>query len=308
MQALLPEILVAADPIAVLLVLIATGYAAFRLGILDRHTTHTLSVFLLNVSIPALIIVSMQMPLSDELISGAVVFTLGLSVFYLFSVTIAYFARSALQMDAGRGGVFSFAILFGNVGFMGFPISAALFGPESIFYVAIANLAFYLLIFSAGIVMMTGKYEFNPRLLLNPGIIAACVGLTFFMLEIRIPSPLIDGMSILGDLTTPLAMVIIGSLLATFPFWEMIGDKSVFWATVLRLFGLPIGTFFLLSPLIGDPLMLGILVILAGMPAGSMTAIFADIYRADEQFASQLVFVSTLLSLVTIPIIAAFLI
>ncbi len=115
-------------------------------------------------------------------------------------------------------------------------------------------------------------------------------------------------MSILGGLTTPLAMVIIGSLLATFPVWDMLGDTNVFWATVLRLFALPIGTFFLLSPLISDPLLLGILVILAGMPAGSMTAIFADIYRADEQFASQLVFVSTLLSLITIPIIAAFLI
>lgn len=304
----LAEFLMIIDPVAVLMILIATGYAAYRLGILDRHATHKISLFLLNVSIPALIIVSMQIPPSAALLSNTLIFCIGVVVFYLFAVIVAYIGSSLFTMGEMRRGVFSFGILFGNIGFMGFPIAAALFGPESIFYVAIANLIFNLLIFSAGIVMITGRYEFNLKLLINPGITASLLGLVLFLLEIRIPSPAIDAMRLLGDLTTPLAMLIVGSFLATFPVREMIGDRTVFTGAALRLLLLPAGTYLLLSPLIDDPLVLGILVLLAAMPVGSMTVIFADIYGSDERFASQLVFLSTIVSLLTIPVITLLLI
>ncbi|MCP1715946.1 putative permease [Methanocalculus alkaliphilus] len=301
-------ILMVADRITILLILIAVGYLAFRLGILDRQATHKLSLLLLHVTIPALIIVSMQIPASPELLSGAVVFCLAIGVFYLLAATVAYCGTVLLRMEDRERGVFSFAILFGNVGFMGFPIAEALFGAASLFYVALGNLVFNLLVFSAGIVMMTGRYDFNPRLLINPGIAASYIGLTLFLLGLRIPSPLFDAMEITGNLTTPLAMIIVGSLLATFPAKEMIGDLKAYLATVLRLIVLPIATYLLLAPLIADPLVLGVLVILAAMPVASTTAIFAEIYGGDERFASRLVFVSMIFSIISIPLIGAFLI
>ena len=304
MTGMVTDFLVVADQIFILVLLIAAGYVAVSTKILDPRATRGLSGLLINITIPALIIASMQVPFTPERLAGAGTLLLATGMLYVISFALAWAVSKAMRVPAAEEGVLQFAIVFGNVGFMGFPVALTLFGEESLFYVAIFNLVFNVLVFSVGIAMLTGGRgeRFDPKLLLNPGIAASVVGLALFLGSVEIPSPFIDSIDLLGGVTTPLAMIIVGAMLATFPAREMVGDWRIWATSAVLLLAVPVAYCYLFSPVFSDPLINGVMITMAAMPAAANTAIFAEQYGADARLASQIVFVSTIGSLVTIPL------
>ncbi|MGB4579791.1 MAG: AEC family transporter [Methanoculleus sp.] len=305
MNGMAADFLVAADQIFILVLLIAAGYAAVSTGIMDPRATRGLSGLLVNVTIPALIIASMQVPITAARLAGAEILFFATVMLFILSFAVAWATSRAMPMASSERGVFEFAIVFGNVGFMGFPVAQALFGDESLFYVAIFNLIFNLLVFSVGIAMLTrGRGEgFDPGLLANPGIAASVAGFLLFLGSVEIPSPFIDAIGLLGGVTTPLAMIVIGAMIATFPVREMVRDWRIWAASAVLLLVIPVAYCCLFSAIFADPLVDGVMITMAAMPAAANTAIFAEQYGADARLASQLVFVSTIGSLVTIPLV-----
>ncbi|MCX6693060.1 MAG: AEC family transporter [Methanomicrobiales archaeon] len=295
--------------VSILVILLAVGYLTLKVGILDLASTRRLSGFLINITIPALILSSMQVPFSTDRLTQTyemLALTAGL---YFLSFIIGWLLSRVLTGSTGDRGVIQFAIVFGNVVFMGFPIVGAIFGSDALFFVAIANIFFYTLIFSLGVVMMTGgRMEgFNPKVLVNPGIIATIIGFILFLWSVQIPTPFIESITLLGSVTSPLAMIIGGALLATFPAREMAGDWRTGVISLVKIVAIPVVIWLVLRPFVIDPLLLGVLITLAAMPVGTNTSIFAEEYGANSRLASQLVFVSTIASLVTIPLIVTLL-
>ena len=305
MNGMITDFLVVADQIFILVLLIAAGYVAVATKIVDPRATRGLSGLLINITLPALIVASMQVPFTPERLAGAETLVLATGALYIISFAIAWVVSKAMRVPAAEEGVLQFAIVFGNVGFMGFPVALALFGEESLFYVAIFNLVFNVLVFSVGIMMLTGGRgeRFDPRLLLNPGIAASIVGLALFLGSVEIPSPFIDSIELLGGVTTPLAMIIVGAMLATFPAREMVGNWRNWVASAVLLIAVPAAYCYLIAPFFPDPYINGIMITMAAMPAAANTVIFAEQYGADSRLASQIVFVSTIGSLVTIPLV-----
>ncbi|WOX56535.1 MULTISPECIES: AEC family transporter [unclassified Methanoculleus] len=305
MSGMIADFLVVADQIFILVLLIAAGYVAVATKIVDPRATRGLSGLLINITLPALIVASMQVPFTPERLAGAETLVLATGALYIISFAIAWAVSKAMRVPATEEGVFQFAIVFGNVGFMGFPVALTLFGPDSLFYVAIFNLIFNILVFSVGIMMLTGGKgkEFDLRLLVNPGIAASIVGLALFLGSVEIPSPVIDSIDLLGGVTTPLAMIIVGAMLATFPAREMIGNWRIWVASAVLLLAVPAAYCYLIAPFFPDPYISGIMITMAAMPAAANTVIFAEQYGADSKLASQIVFVSTIGSLVTIPLV-----
>ena len=299
------DFLLVADQIFILVLLIAAGYVAVATKIVDPRATRGLSGLLINITLPALIVASMQVPFTPERLAGAETLILATAALYVISLAIAWVVSKAMRVPAAEEGVLQFAIVFGNVGFMGFPVALTLFGEDSLFYVAIFNLFFNVLVFSVGIAMLTegrGK-GFDPRLLANPGIATSVVGLALFLGSVEIPSPFIDSIDLLGGVTTPLAMIIVGAMLATFPAREMVGNWRIWVASAVLLLAVPVAYCYLFAPVFADPYINGIMITMAAMPAMANTVIFAEQYGADSRLASQIVFVSTIGSLVTIPLI-----
>ncbi len=305
MDGMIAEFLAVAESILILVLLIAAGYASFVLGVLDVHATKRLSGFLINVTIPALIIASMQVPFSPMLLAGVGELLVLSAAFYAVSLAAAWLVPNLLRAATAGRGVVRFALVFANVGFMGFPVIETLYGAEALFFVAIFNLLFNALIFSLGIAMLTEERGegFDPALLVNPGIGASIVGFLLFLFSVEIPSPLIDAIDLLGGTTTPLAMIIVGALLATFPAREMAGDWRIGAISAVRLLIIPAVLWLAVRPLGADPLITGIVVTLAAMPAAANTVIFAEEFGADARLASRIVFVSTVASMVTIPLV-----
>lgn len=292
-----------------LFIIIGIGYILSKDGILTGSRVHTISHILVNIALPALTISSMQVPSTAQSM-GIVDHMLLLAFAYYILAFLASIAicRFLPSTDTEKG-VFQFMLVFPNVGFMGIPVSEVILGPESLFYVILFNLPFNLLVFTMGIWLLArgrpGKLD--PLVLLTPGLIASLIGLALFLVGYDIPYPADTALEWIGKATTPLAMLVVGALLATLPVSRLAGDWRVFVISSLRLAVFPILAFLILAPFLDDKLLLGSIVLLIAMPIAANSVLLSEEYKVDSALASQGVFLSTLLCLVTIPLLAVLL-
>jgi len=290
------------------MLLLAAGFIAGKVKVLSPETVRGLSRFIVDFTLPALIIVSMQKPFSLGLRDEAFR-VLGISVaVYATALPLAFLWARLIHAHGPERGVHEFAASFSNVAFMGFPIMAALFGKDSLFAVSIYNIPFQLLVFSVGIIMIMRGKEDSARLplrtLISPGILAAVIGFAFFLGSVRIPKLLFSALSILGDITTPLSMAVIGAILARMKIRSVFGNPRVYLTSLYRLVLHPLAIWIVLSAVGMKGQSLAVPVVIASMPVAANATLLADVYGGDAQSASSLVFVSTIASLATIPLIA----
>ncbi len=278
-----------------LFILILVGWTVRRIGIFTDEVTAGVSSLLVNVALPGLAREGMTVALVG-------------AVYYIAVVAVALVFPRLIRARPDERSVFSFLVIFANTGFMGYPVVNAIWGEEAIFLAAIYNLLFSFLLFTVGILIISGSGSgwrgISPRVLLSPGIVSVGIGLVLFLLSIDLPEVIGGPIAMLGDLTTPLSMVVIGALLARLEIRAIFGNLRVYLYAGVRLLVLPLATLVVLRPFVDDPLILGVLVIMAAMPGATNAALFAEEYGVNPELASQSVFITTLFCIVTIPLVA----
>ena len=291
--------------IATLFVLIAVGFGARKYSLIKDNHVHLISHILVNVSLPALTIASMQVPetvktmgIVDQMLIVAV-------AYYLAAFAFGLLLCRFLPTTPEEKGVFQFMLVFPNSMFMGIPVALAVLGQSSLFYVILFNVPFYFLVFTLGIWLLArgrpGKIDL--KVLLSPGLVAAIVGLALFLFQYTLPSPVQSGLDLIGSATTPLAMIVVGAMLATLPLSRLAGDWRIYLTTALRLVIFPVAAFLILSPFVSDHLLLGVAVLMIAMPVAANSVLLSEEYGVDATLASQGVFISTVLCLATIPLL-----
>lgn len=300
---------VALNQILVLFLLTGVGFFCRRAGILNQNSVSSLSKFLLNICIPAMIIYSMQIPFSQSIAekSGTLIFAA--LCYYVIAFAVCFVTPYILRCKKEEYGVFRFMTMFSNSMFMGFPILSMFFGPEAIFYAAIFNIPFTLLTYSVGIWILRsgeGGISFSWKLLLNAAFLSTFVGILFFVTSFLIPDPFYGALGLLSDITTPMSLVVTGGFLASLETKAIFSNVRQSFAAGIRLLIIPALAFAVCSLFITDPLILGITVVTAGMPAAVNTVILAEEHDARPDIAAQGVFISTLLCILTIPLLAVF--
>ncbi len=304
---------IALNQILILFLLIGVGYFARRIKILNDTSVSSLSKFLLHICIPAMIVYSMQIPFTSDVLQKGEYMVLAAFAYYGIAFLVAWFAPILMRAKKEEYGVFRFMIMFSNSMFMGFPILSMLYGQDVIFYAAIFNIPFTLLTYSVGIWILTsheksnGKISFNPKLLLNAAFLSTIVGLIFFITSFSIPDPIYSSLELLNNVTTPLSLVVTGGFLAQLKFSSIFRNVRQYIVAAIRLLGMPVICFVIFSQFIDDPLVLGIIVVTAGMPAAVNTVMLAEEHKAHPDIAAQGICISTLLCLITLPLIAMFL-
>ena len=292
-------------PILSLFVIIGVGFFARRHGLLNADRVHTISHVLVNIALPALTISSMQVPDTSQ--TMAMVYgTLAIAfAYYIGAFLISIVVCRFLPATSKERGVFQFMLVFPNIGFMGIPVAEVILGPGSLFYVILFNLPFNLLVFTMGIWLLAREKGggLDPRVLLTPGLVASFLGLILFLAGYHIPYPVDTALEWIGKATTPLAMLVVGALLATLPTARLTGDWRVLVISGLRLLVFPLLALAILSRFISDRLLLLSTVLLIAMPVAANTVLLSEEYEVDATLASQGVFLSTLLSLATIPLL-----
>lgn len=292
----------------ILFLIIAIGYAANKFKILTPESNKLLSRVVVNIAMPCTILSSV---LSGEVTasgSDAAFFILMAFAAYLLAFLISGPLPWIIRAKKSDNGLYRFMIVFANVGFMGFPVIQAIFGTGAVFYVTLFNIAFSLLCFSIGIIMVAGKGEkLNPRLFINPTMVVSVVTVILFYTKLQVPAVIADTAVLVGKMTTPSAMLIIGSTLAAIPFKQVFGDFRLYTLSVFKLIVVPLITWLALRWFISDPMTLGVLVTLAAMPTASNATMLSMEYGGNETLASKGIFITTLLSVATIPLLMSLL-
>lgn len=292
-----------------LFLVIALGYFLFKIKLLDVDLNKKLTTLLLSVTTPAMIVSSvLSTTVTQGLNDILFVFAVGFAI-YLIMPVLGFFIVKVLRIPLPQQGLYIFMTVFSNIGFMGFPVMKAIFGNEAVFFTAIFNMIFNLFVFTAGIMIMnygTGqKVKLDPRNLLSPGVIASLVALLIYFTGIKLPDVLSSTVTMIGDITTPMAMLLIGSTLANIPLKEVFSELRIYPYTIIKQIIVPIIAYPILNMFIGDPLILGITLIMISMPVANSAVLFATEYEGDVSLAAKTVFMTTLLSVVTIPLIVA---
>lgn len=291
------------NQVFILFIMMAIGFYARRKKLLNDELTQGLSELLLMITMPLLTLSSFQFRFSPEMLINA-------GLMLICSIVV-----HAATFFLGRGlyskypekirSVLHFTAVFSNCGFMGYPLLESLFGKTGIFYGSMYIAAFNFFIWTIGIRIFTGKNDPGSfrKVLANPGLIAVFLGLILFICSIKLPFPVYRAMDLVGSMTTPISMLIIGSTLAESEFSKLFSNISIFYGTLVRLVLIPLISLWVLKLAGLDGLLTKIFVTIIAMPAAANTVIFAKKFEGDALLASQLVLVSTLLSIVTIPLI-----
>ena len=252
----------------------AMGYLAHRLGYLGGETDQKLSKIILNITMPCLIVASVatgdELPGAAEILSVLKV----AAVFYGMELLLSAVVPRLLGGTDKQKGVWRYTLVFPNMAFIGYPVAVALFGPEALFYAVILVLPFNLLAYSLGPLMLAGRAKFRWQQLTSPCIIASVIALVVALGHIRLPAIVGECAGFVGNLTTPLSLLVVGSLLAGLTVGKVFASPRLWALTAVRLLVLPALLWLLLGWMnVEPPMVAGIAVILMAMPTavtGSM--------------------------------------
>lgn len=289
--------------------LIVPGLFFRKRRILTENQNEAVSSIVVNLTWPCLVIDAMQVEFSFQTLKNSGYILAVSLVIFAALMLISFPLAKAMKMARTKQYLMVFMLLFGNTGFIGIPVIRALYGTEAIFFAAIIELISDILIFTIGmaLIQMSIQVKLKPGIkqFLHPGLIGVLIGLTLFLLDLRLPQLLGGSVEMIGAATTPLTMFVIGYQLGGMKLKEIAGDWQVYVVCFVKLMIAPVITLLIVKLWAGDfTLLEKVLIMSFAMPVGSVSVIFSQQYKGEVAFATKSVLLSTVLSILLIPVFA----
>ena len=291
-----------------LFAIVVVGYVAGKLGYLGGDFDRQLSRLVINITCPALILSSaMTGTLPDR---RFILPLLLISVVtYAVLTAVAFMLPRYLTRRRQDEGTIGFALMFGNVGFMGYPVVASIFGHEAVFYAAVLNVVNTFAVFTVGTILITGRSEvggerFQKKVLYSTPMIAAYLTMAIVAFEIdNIPGFVSQPLTMIGNITVPAALLIIGSSMSQLSIKTMLGNRTVYVTTLFRLILIPLGFYYLCGALGFDAYVVNINTVVIAMPVATYGTILCLKHNRDTTLITEVTLITTLLSMITIPLL-----
>lgn len=302
---MLDNFLIVFFQVLTLFLLIALGFIGGKKKIINDGGSKVLSDIVLIFVTPFVIIKSFQREFNlDELKKLLICFGCAIAIHIVSILMVHLIFRGK---EESRKKVLRFATVFSNAGFMGLPLQEAVLGADGVFYGSVYVATFNIVVWTYGVLCMSGdkKYLSPKGLLFNPGIIGTTIGLLLFIFSIRVEGVLGNVMSTVASLNTPLPMIVIGFYLSQSKIIDALKDKSVYLVSILRLFVIPLmalGTLWLVG--LRETVLIS-LVIGASAPTAAATTMFATKFGTDTELSVNIVSITTLLSIISMPLLVA---
>lgn len=297
------------NQIILMFCLMLVGVLINKVGFMKESTSNDLTNILLYVVSPCLIINAFEQDYSSKRIQQFILVAIGILLFYIIAIISAHFIFRRIKNPNLRR-ITQYGSVYSNAGFMGIPLVSSLFGAEGVFFAVVSLAGFNIFSWTHGISLF--RTEDNneamdwKQILLNPNIIAIVLGLIMFLTSFKIPGTLNQVVKYVGSVNTPLSMIIIGNSLANIKFSKEMLDKNIGLTIVLRNLVFPIIMVFLLKALGVSQVALYTTVIMAACPVAGIVVLFTLQAHDDAGPAISLMSLSTILSLITIPLVFAF--
>lgn len=293
----------------IMFLLMSVGFVGSKIGMITEETSKRLSAIVVNIANPAMILVS---GISDERMEGRELLSLTVVILAIYAVLLllAYLLPVLLRVDPKSRGVYQAMTVFSNIGFMGYPIIAALYGSSAILYGALYSIPFNILIYTFGVSALrkkengAEKKKLSLKEVLNIGVITSIISLILYLWQIRVPGFLTDTLSYLGNLTAPLSMMVIGASMTSISLRELFTDVRLLLFSLIKLLLIPVLGMLLIRQVVTNEVICGVFMIMLTTPVGSMTAMLAQEYDGDYETASRGVTLTTLLSVITMPVVS----
>ncbi len=307
-----------------LFAIVVVGYVAGKLGYMGGTFDKRLSKIVIDITCPALILSS---AMTGELPDRRYILPLLVisAITYVVLTGVALWLPRFLTKKKEDEGAVGFAMMFGNVGFMGYPIVASIFGHEAVFYAAVLNVVNTFAVFTVGTMLITGRTEvqgarFQKKVLYSTPMLSAYLTMLIVALEINdIPTFISQPLTMIGNITVPAALLIIGSSMSQLPLRAMLGNRTIYATTLLRLAVLPVAIHcfgialmnvlghFVPSILAFSSFVVGIDTVVIAMPVATYGTILCLRHGKDTRLITEVTFITTLLSMISIPLLVTYL-
>ena len=291
------------NQIIILTFMMMIGVVLRKLKITTDEVNKGFSSVLMNLTMPCMIIYSFNFEFSMDMLKNAIMilfYSIGIHIILIVLSKLAY-----LKFEKSKKNAFKFATIFSNCGFVGYPIVQGLFGNIGVFYTSIFTIPFNIFMWSYGVMLFTGEKDLNSikKNLINPALICTFLGVVIFLFSIKLPQPILSTLGSVGNMTTPISMFIVGSMLADVKLKDVFKGFDIYYLNFVKLIVAPIIVFIILRILKVDETLLCICVIMVAMPSASLIGVFSEKYNGDKLTASKCAFLTTILSIITIPVI-----
>lgn len=299
------DISVLINQMMVMLSLLLLGLLGAKAGAMDEETTRSLNRYAMIFPQSAMLLSSALNMETGIPLSQILGILLAGCIMYALLIAFGFMVTHFFRVDHQLRRLYAYMVMFGNSGFMGLPILNALYGDQGVLYGALLNVPFSLVNFTLGASMLSGgeKTTFNWRQILSAPMVASFVAVLLVCVHIPVPDPLVQAVDLLGDAIVPLSMMIIGASLGSSTLKETFGDWHPYAFAPLKLIAAPVFLWAVMRPLIHDKLLFQVMIVQTAMPVASTATMFSMRYNCYPKVASRTVFVSTVLSVVTIPIV-----
>jgi predicted permease len=287
--------------------LMLIGYIARRTKVLAPTMMQGLSGLLLNVAIPFTILASFDRSIPHSAIPDLLQVAVWAIAIHGFAIVMSVLIYR--KFPHRERSVLSYITVFSNCGFMGFPVVLSVFGKVGVMYASVYVVVFNIFLWTYGISLFERESSGGKllKVITNPGNVSVVIGFIIWLLPFNLPASITGSIDMVSNMTTPLSMIVVGATLADVPLKGIFKGAALWWGTAVRLLVLPLLVYFLMRFAGIDSLPAKVSMFLVAMPAAAQTVIFAERYGADVELASRLVFLTTILSTITIPAFTAIL-
>lgn len=290
-----------------LFMIIMVGFYGSKAKIITPELNKGLTDILIKIALPFMIVSSFMFTYDDTIKSNV------LSTFYYsfcaYGVMAAVSFTLLKPIKNNKKTVLHFANVFVNTGYIGFPVLNSVFGAEGVVYGSIFNIFFVIFLWTYGIMLYKGRLERGYlkkeilNLMFNPSIIAVIIGIFIMVLELEINGALLTSIKSIGSITGPISMFIIGVILSNVKVKDFFKDWMLYYGVIIKLIVIP-AVIYILSLFLNDSSKaVYSVVIMTSMPASAMTSILAESYDKEKEFAAVIVSATTLMSLLTVPLL-----
>nr|WP_297041237.1 AEC family transporter [Prevotella sp.] len=293
------------EVMVMLFTMVILGYTVCKLGYMGDKFDKKLSSIVVDITCPLLVLSSVM---GDEMPDRSLILPLvGVGFLtYIILLVFGFWVPRFISKNHDDQGMIGFSLMFANVGFIGYPIVASIFGPKAVFYAALLNVPNTFFIFTAGVMLVKGEYsirQFNPKVLLSPALIGAFIAALLVAFGVHTPEMIARPITMVGNITVPAALMIIGSSMARLPLREIIGSGKVYATSFLRLVIVPLSVYFLFRLCGVNTLINNINTVVIAMPVASFGTMFCMKYGRNPSLMTEATFITTLFSIITIPLI-----
>lgn len=294
----------------IFLLMMLVGIIAQKKGYITPSNQKQLSGLIVNIANPAMII-SACIGESERIPQDKMLLSLGVAVgSFLLMILVATFLPKLIGFKEEQRGMVRMLFVFSNIGFMGMPMVASIYGSSAVLYVTLFLIPFNILFYTYGILSIIPKEKGNKsgvelRRLFNTGVIACIIALILYFCPIKVPETLTKAIMMLSQMTAPLSMMVIGASFVGVEWKKMMSDYRILLFCVLKMIVVPVILLLVLKQLINEEILMGVCLIMMAAPCGSMAVMVAGEYNEKcLDLATKVVALTTVISVITIPIVS----